>query len=156
MRNGNALRRSSTPLWVRIVSIGALTISLTAISFALLCAGLEIPSVYRMAKHGAFANGRVTAKEPQNHGGLVVYSFELDSRTYSGRDGIGDAFETTKVGDRVSVIYDPSNPTMSALGKTEAKLWQTVAISIFVSLLVGILGATFLTFVWYHWRRNRS
>jgi len=109
-----------------------------------------------MAKHGTSANGSVTAKEPQNHGGLVVYSFEVDSRTYSGRDGIGDAFDTTKVGDRVSVIYDPSNPAMSALGKTEAKLWQTVAISIFVSLLVGLLGASFLTFVWYYWRRNRS
>lgn len=123
--------------------------------FVLVCSALQIPSVYRMAKHGASADGWITAKEPKNHGGLVVYAFKVDSNSYSGRDGIGSAFETAKLGDRVSVVYDPSNPTMSALGKTEEKLWQTSAISIFFALICGGLGTVVLTVVWDQWRKAR-
>jgi len=141
---------------MRVAIISVLTVGLSAIFFGLLCKALEIPSRYRMVKYGARADGWITAKEPHEHGGLVVYSFKVDYGTYRGEGGIGDNFETAKVGDRVSVIYDPANPTVSTLGKPKEQLWQTVAMSIFVALLCGILGTAFLTFVWYHWRRTRG
>jgi hypothetical protein len=75
--------------------------------------------------------------------------------TYGGRDGIGSVFETAKLGDRVSVIYDPTNPTMSALGKTEEKLWQLSAMSIVLALISGILGTVVLNVIWDQWRKTR-
>jgi hypothetical protein len=148
---------SSKSRWLRGLVIVAVTLAVSAITFAFSCYALQIPGMYRMARHGASAEGWITAKEPQNHGGLVVYSFKVDSRTYTGRGGIGQAFNTAKAGDQVSVVYDPTDPTNSSLGRTEENLWVTVGVSIFFSLVLGILGGGVQTGIVLHlWSRRRN
>ena len=99
-------------------------------------------SEYRhLANSAVKTTGRITAKEPENHR-FIVYSFDVEGRSYSGRGnggGENPEFEQLRIGDPVSVYYDPQNPNDSFLGNPRK---QADSITIGV-LFLALVGSTF-------------
>jgi hypothetical protein len=154
MRGRSGETQTISSRWLHLAGVGLLAIVLWASVYGLLSSALQVPSRYRIAHQGIRSEGWITAKEPQEHGGLVVYSFRVGNEAYGGEGGIGDRFENAKVGDRVSLIYDPYKPWISTLGKPYEQFWQSLALSVFVSFLCGAIGAGSVGFVLYHRRRK--
>ena len=72
----------------------------------------------RLAKYGVAIEGRVIAKEPDNHQ-FIRYSYSVGQQSYSGLGNAGrgnPAFERLNIGDSVKVFYDPDDPKVSFLG----------------------------------------
>lgn len=105
---------------------------------------------YRLANVGVAIQGRVTAKEPQNHQN-VHYTYSVESQMY---DGIGHAgfgnpeFGEVKVGDQVGVFYLPTKPAVSCLGTPKDLLVnETIPIG-----LAALLMPPFV--IWANTRRK--
>ena len=65
-----------------------------------------------VAKREQTKDGTITAHEPANHN-QYRYSFSVNGRSYSGRES--PRKEEPRIGQRVTVFYDPLDPTKNAL-----------------------------------------
>src|ERR1700716_2301948 len=90
----------------KLIIVVAILLAFSCGIFAAACVAFRVPNQYRMAKHPAKVDGRVTEQQPKNHM-RVGYSFAVGNQSYTGVGGVGDAFDTIRVGDKVSVKYDP-------------------------------------------------
>ena len=113
----------------------------SSVIFLFVSKGLNLTGLYRMARQPAFTDGWVTGKQPENRQN-VTYNFNVGQRQYEGTGGVGDAFETIKVGDKVRVTYDPENPNQSMLkGNADDVLKQSLVLAGIFSLFGGFLFA---------------
>src|SRR5947209_3030729 len=103
--------------WVRIFVFGLIIVSTSSITFIFAAAVMQIPSRYRIASQGATVQGWITRKEPENHGGLIDYAYNVGRETYTDKGGVGNSFEQLKVGDKITVTYDPQKPSVSSVGR---------------------------------------
>ena len=85
--------------------------------------------------------GRITAKEPQNHR-TIRYSYTVDGQTYTGvghGGGGNPAFEDLAIGDLVRVVYNSKNPSESFMGFPEHDFQVNRAGAIFLALVPSTL-----------------
>lgn len=81
--------------------------------------------------------GRVVAKEPQNHG-IIRYSYTVDGQTYTGighGGGGNPKFEDLAIGNLVRVVYNSKKPSESFMGFPEHDLRVNRAGAIFFALV---------------------
>lgn len=93
-------------------------------AFAVGIGSINLPTLRTLAKYGVPTEGKVEAKEPDNHQ-VVRYSYVVGQRSYngSGRAGYGNPeFISLSVGDKVTVFYDPSDPQLSIMGNPQEQL----------------------------------
>ena len=110
--------------------------------FALLGATVLDWSKYQdLARHSVRTVGNVTAKEPDNHN-FIRYSFSVDHNLFSGVGNAGGenpSFDDLKVGDPVTVYYDPNNPDNSFLGDPKRQAASATAGLIFITVFGSLL-----------------
>ena len=141
MRSVIGPRRTSNSIATSIIA-GLLTWLVSSFALAFLVGGLNLPKYWTLAERGINTEGVVIAKEPANHR-LVRYTYSIDQSSYFGSDQVGD-FERLKIGDPVTVSYDPLNPSMSLLGDPRQRLTNELvsvgAVAIlFPTIIVGLL-----------------
>ena len=111
-------------------------------------AALDWAKWHGLAERGVEAEGRVIAKEPENHE-FVRYSYVVGGETYSGVGSAGRGnpeFEQLNTGDRVKVFYDPDNPNESILGDPQE---QASSINRGV-LFLAVVGPLLTLVLLYH------
>ncbi len=84
--------------------------------------------------------GYVIAKEPMNHQN-VHYSYMVNGGKFNGigHAGIGTpSFGSLKVGDKVSVVYLPTDPNISCLGEVEEQFRNETTVIFLAALLLGM------------------
>ena len=144
------------PTVLRTLIVGTTTLALASlVCFAGLALSADLPSNYRMARHGIWTDGLITEKT-RDHGGNVLYSFRANNRLYTGRGGLIGGVDTVQVGDHVSVLYDAENPNMSTLARADQNFWELTAVLIAGSLIFGILCTAFFTPIWYVWQKRKQ
>lgn len=140
---------------VSLLTSVCIALALSSVAFAFAASVMRIPSRYRIVARGATAEGWITAKEPDNHGGLIVYAYNVGAATYSGEGGIGNAFDSAKIGDKIAVNYDPQAPDVSSLSEPEVEFWEFLIGALVFSSLFGLLGTVSLRIVWRVVRSKR-
>jgi hypothetical protein len=99
---------------------------------------------HTLAKYGVETKGNVVKKEPDNHR-FIHYSYAVDQRTYSGLGSAGEGnpeFEQLKVGDSVTVVYNPDNPKESILGNAESQASSIRNGILFLAILGPLFSMT--------------
>jgi hypothetical protein len=95
--------------------------------------------------------GTVIAKEPTNHA-TVRASYEVSGATFTVADSfIGSpnpTFDAVRVGDTVTVFYDPAAPATAVLSKPRARSVNEIGFTILLAVLAPsiFIGALWLTF----------
>lgn len=111
-----------------------LLLTIGALIFGILV--LRWPTYYSLAVEGIATRGRVTAKEPENHR-FVRYSYVVGG---IGHDGLGSAgfgnpeFDQIRIGDNVTVYYDPQSPQTSFLGDPKHQLQSITRGVVFITV----------------------
>jgi len=103
---------------------------------------LDWPKWHGLAQRAVETKGLITAKEPSNHMS-IRYSYEVRDRTYFDIGQAGGAnpeFEKLKVGDSITVFYDPQAPEVSSLERADKASSSIAAAALFVILLAPIVG----------------
>lgn len=151
----NASQSKTKPSVPKVLTVAATVMALTStLCFLGAVESFRLRSMYRMVKHGAWAEGFITGKTERN-GGNVFYSFQADNRIYTGRGGMVGGIDRVRVGDRVSVVYDPENPAMSSLGRADQYFWDMIVVLAVTSVVFGIFCSVFYTPFWYVWRKRK-
>lgn len=102
------------PLLISLLIWLALAIFFGAIGVVV----LDWPKWHGLSERGVEVEGKVTAKEPENHM-FIHYTYDVGGETYAGLGsggGINPEFEKLKIGDRVRVFYDSDRPKVSTMG----------------------------------------
>lgn len=102
-----------------------------------------------VAQREKTTNGTITAHEPANHN-RYEYSFSVNGKSYSGWES--PRKEEPRIGQQVTVFYDPLDPTKNAL--TDFCDLETESVGPVPMLLFGI-GALAL-FIRHRRRRGRA
>jgi hypothetical protein len=103
------------------------------------------PKWHGLAARAVETEGRVTAKEPQNHMS-IRYSYKVEQQNYTGLGQGGGAnpeFEQLSVGDRIKVFYDSANPEISMPGDPQAQsssIIRAVVFGVIVGPTIGIFS----------------
>jgi hypothetical protein len=134
----------------------------------LLCVGVVAFLVVRQQTVATFAasartaQGTVMAREPSNHA-IVRAAYVVDGAEYEVADSfIGPPnhdFDTVRVGDAVTVYYDPTDPRRAVLSRPEARLADAIRFATVAALILGTLfvGGLVLTIAsWRGARRRRA
>jgi hypothetical protein len=98
---------------------------------------LDTFKYYRLSTVGILTQGRVIAKEPDNHQ-FIRYSYRDSNQTYTGIGSAGygnPSFKDINVGQLVRVFYDPEDPRKSCLGDPTPRVQQTLFGIGFVAVL---------------------
>jgi hypothetical protein len=145
------------PMLRRLLLLIGFWLVLAAI-FALIASRLFRTPYDRLVTNGVVTEGWITLKEPDNHQN-VRYSYVVNSETYSciGHGGQGGlpSFGNLQVGQKVRVVYDKTDPTVSSLGDPAEHLKSGNLLMVWAS----ILFPTFIMAVlWYKglWRLKNS
>lgn len=121
-------KRTITPVFVYVVLV---------LLFLLIGLNVLDWSHYRnLAKKAVKITGHVISKEPENHR-FVRYSFDLDSRSYTGIGNAGGEnheFDQLRLNDPVVVYYDPDDPNNSFLGNPKRQFESATTGLIFMIL----------------------
>lgn len=105
--------------------------------------GINIPSLYPLARRGVKTVGTVTDFEPNNHR-TVHYAFEADGKAFSGSQEGGVDGGATTTSAKHAVFYLPENPNTSCIGDPKPMLWNeviTIGLGIFIFVPFALLGA---------------
>ena len=97
---------------------------------------------YRLKTKGIEVQGRVTAKEPQNHQS-VRYTYTVERQNYNeiGRAGRGNSsFESIKIGDPFIVYYDPDKPSSSVSGYPDYYFQDSIAGAAFLVVVFPLFA----------------
>ncbi|MBJ6726358.1 DUF3592 domain-containing protein [Geomesophilobacter sediminis] len=90
-------------------------------------------SYYRIANHGVSEKAIVLQLLPENHN-LVRYSYKFGDKTFEGMRGSfppNKSFNNLKVGEEVTIYFDPQHPETSLLGDPKAIFKdETIAVMI--------------------------
>jgi hypothetical protein len=112
---------------------------------------LRQEQVAGFASRARTAPATIIAREPSNHA-TVRAVYEVDGTKYEIADSfIGPPnpdFDAVRVGDTVSVYYDPAAPSRGVLSEPRARASTEVGFAILVALVSTTLfvGALFATF----------
>ena len=120
-----------------------LAVSLCLVGISLLNVGRD----YRFARGGKWTQGKVTAKEPENHA-IVRYSYVVNGTAYAGvgHGGRGNPrFDELNAGDSINVVYEPAAPEKSMMGDPAAQ----VRTSLTGVLFLALVGPTIVTYNMY-------
>ncbi len=116
---------------------------------ALLLIGLDYrnqATYSQLEQHGVAVMARVTGTEPANHN-TVLYSFVANGKTYSS----GDRSELPNpyagqlsVGDRVHVVYDRLNPTVSCAcdphrAAAPSRWWRRLLAGLYIGSVIAVV-----------------
>lgn len=135
--------------------IGCATV-LANLFFAAFCLWGVFAAVvaYRLETTGVVTEGTVIALDESYSDGSVAYDpvveFTVDGQTYTFESGNASSPPAYQVGERVSVIYDPNNPSVAQINKYSER-WL-FPILIIPSMLCGSIVVTF--FMVRAWRRG--
>lgn len=134
----------------------------------LLCVGAVAFLVMRQEATAAFAGsartvrGTVVAREPTNHA-TVRATYVVDGAQYEVADSfIGPPnpdFDTVRVGDAVTVYYDPAAPSRAVLSRPDSRLSDAIGFAWLAALILGtafVAGLVLMLFSWRSARRRRE
>ncbi len=79
---------------------------------------LDVPKYYRLTRYGVPAEGSITDLQPRNHRS-VIYQYQTERSAYNGGGHAGDIeadFDQLRLGQKVTVFYDPDKQEVSCLG----------------------------------------
>jgi hypothetical protein len=111
--------------------------------FALVVGTLFRRPYDELVSNGVVTEGLIRQKEPDNHQN-VHYSYVVGSETYwgigHGGQGAMPVFEKLQIGQKVLVVYDRRQPTLSCLGDPK----QHLKSANFLTVLAAVLSATFV------------
>jgi hypothetical protein len=110
-------------------------ISTVVLAFAI-AEGNHYSDLRVLTKTGVRVIGRVELLEPTNHDGLV-YSYEVAGVVYRGYSHIGK--QNISVGDTLSIVYSPENPSLSALGNIAKNATGTLIFATVFGAIVSTL-----------------
>jgi len=112
------------------------------------------------ASNARTAPGTVIAREPNNHA-IVRAAYEVGGAKYEVADSrIGPPnpdWDTVRVGDQVTVYYDPATPARAVLYEPEARAPGEMDFAILAALILGpaFIGALLLSLpFWRHLMRH--
>jgi hypothetical protein len=120
-----------------IVTTFLIWVALIAVFAATGIVALDWQKWRGLARRGVETEGRVVAKELENHR-FIRYSYEVGGQTYSGLGSAGRGnpeFEQLNIGDRVKVFYDSDNPKESFLGNPQAQADSITRGVLFLAIL---------------------
>lgn len=118
-----------------IAGLGAF--ALTAAFFA---APSNVVSRSLLALEGRQTSGIVVRKEPANHRALI-YTYDVNGRQFEGAGIAGPStgpFEQVALGQTITVVYLPAEPTNSTLIDSVGDVRYTIGFITFVSILSGV------------------
>jgi len=108
------------------------------------------------ASRARAAQGTVTAREPNNHA-TVRARYEVNGTTYEVADSfIGPPnpdFDTVRIGDQVTVFYDPDAPSRAVLAEPQARATSENGFAVLASLLLATLFVAAIAASFPLWRR---
>lgn len=110
-----------------------LTVGFTAIGIV----ALDWPKWHSLARRGVEVEGRVIAKETENHR-FIRYSYVVDGKNYSGLGSAGRGnpeFEQLNIGGAVKVFYDPDKPEESIPGSPQEQAGSITTGILFLAIL---------------------
>ncbi len=124
-----------------------------AVLFGTMVAGITRPRYRTLAARGVRTEGTVTALIPENHR-MVRCRYEVRGKSYE-EEHIpctpNPPMEALQVGQKVVVVYDPANPSTSALGDPKLLLAsETKAV-----IAVAVFAPTVLVLSTY-WEQRRA
>ena len=106
---------------------------------------LEVPKYYALNNRGLTTEGEIVELQPTNHRS-VVYRYQAGGENLTGSGRAGDIyreFDDLRIGQKVPVIYDPPEVSVSCLGdprrQLNSRLRGTVFLSVMPSLAIVIL-----------------
>jgi hypothetical protein len=115
----------------------------------------------RFASNARTAPGTVIAREPNNHA-IVRAAYAVDGTRYEVADSrIGSPnpdWDTVRVGDSVTVYYDPATPARAVLYEPQARSMDGAGFAILTALILAtaFVGALLLSLpLWQRLLRNK-
>jgi hypothetical protein len=125
-----------------ILTIVLIWVALTIFFAAIGVVALDWRQCHALAQRGVEVEGKVIAKEPENHR-LIRYSYVAGAETYfalgTGGDG-NPEFEQLNTGDRVKVFYDPGNPKESILGNPQRQASSKTTGVLFLAIIAPLFS----------------
>lgn len=89
-----------------------------------------------LAEIGVTSVGRIESLEPTNHDKLV-YSYEVGGVVYHGYSRIGE--QNSRIGDTLSVVYSPNNPSLSTLSDASKSAIGTLILAVIMGAVISAL-----------------
>jgi hypothetical protein len=126
----------------RFLAYFAIWFAFALVGFVIGMIATDWREYYELSERGIKAEGRVVAKEPENHK-FIRYSYEAGEQTYSGIGSAGrgnHSFEDLNIGDPLVVFYDSDAPSISCLGYPSSHLRDSTAGIMFLVLLLPLFG----------------
>jgi hypothetical protein len=96
---------------------------------------LGVPRYYRLEMHGIPLEGSIAELQPYNHGS-VIYQYQVDGQILTGGGHGGDIdadFSELRLGQMVSIFYDPANKADSCMGDPKRHLYQQLTGNAFIA-----------------------
>lgn len=115
-------------------------------------------TAYKLENNGSTTTGTVIEMEESstNEGGCCVYSpvvqFQVNGQTYTFDGGNASDPPAYRVGETVSVIYDPNDPNTAQINKWSER-WLFPIIIIPAMIFTSLITTFFLVRAW---RRNEA
>lgn len=108
------------------------------------------------ASRARTAQGSVIAREPDNHA-TVRARYDVEGTTYEVADSfIGPPnpnFDAVRVGDRVTVFYDPETPSRAVLSESQVRAANENSFAVLASLVLTTLFVGAIAVSFPLWRR---
>ncbi len=128
MVNSEAQRAIKTTGILRIV------FGLVCLAILLLALGVYLFSTV-FSSATARTQGQVVELAFNGKGRVPVVSYSVEGKSYTHRSELSTSLPSFKVGDQVTILYDPNNPQNSEI--------EGYRIGSFLALLLGIIGLVF-------------
>lgn len=125
--------------------------------FVIIMAGVEWRSYHLLSTTGVITRGEYTNKyitTDDDDGGTnyhIEYRYEVNKRTFTSSDTVSsDVYYRAGIGEPVSIIYAPSDPSVAAVEGTNdistpifltvfAAFWNLISWGMFLAMVVGLL-----------------
>lgn len=125
---------SQTQRAIRTTGILRIVFGLVCLAILLAALGVYLFGTV-LSSATARTPGQVVELAFNGKGRVPVVSYTVEGRSYTHRSELSTSPPSFKVGDQVTILYDPNNPQSSAI--------EGYRVGSFVALLLGIIGLVF-------------
>jgi len=111
-----------------------------------------------LANSGTHVKGIVQAKQPAMHR-TIVYKYQAGGIDFVGIGNAGEGhpdFDSLKVGDEISVIYDPEYPADSITGDPQSRINANSQFIWMVSIMCSVIPTALVVTLYLLYRSTRK